>query len=60
MDKLSKALVLEARMILHILHSIAEGSTDWDEDVPREEMVRLLSIAKERLDSLRRANPGLH
>jgi len=52
MDKLSEALVLEARTILYILQCITEGSADWDEDIPRQEMVYLLDEAKARLDSL--------
>ena len=57
MDKLSEALVLEARTILYILQCITEGSADWDEDIPRQEMVYLLYEAKTRLDSLTSANP---
>ncbi len=52
MDKLSETLVLEARTILYILQCITEGSADWDEDIPRQEMVYLLDEAKARLDSL--------
>lgn len=52
MDRTSKALILEARMILDILHSIVEDSTDLDESFPRREMVHLLYVAKTRLDAL--------
>lgn len=60
MDKTSKALVLEARTILYILHSIAEGSADWDEDIPRQEMVHLLYLAKVRLDEISCVDLSLH
>lgn len=52
MDKLSETLVLEARTILYVLQCITEGNANWDEDIPRQEMVYLLDEAKARLDSL--------
>lgn len=60
MNKSSKALVLEARTILYLLHSIVDGSVNWDEDIPRQEIVHLLSLARARLDALNYVDPGLH
>lgn len=60
MDKSSRALILEARTILYLLHSVVDGSVDWDEDIPRQEMVHLLSLARARLDALSYIDPELH
>lgn len=52
MDRASRALLLEARMILHMLYSVAQGSSDWEEDLPRHEVIHLLYVAKARLDAI--------
>lgn len=59
MDRASRALILEAKLILHMLYSIAQGSSDWDKDLPRHEVVRLLYVAKARLDALESDDVGL-
>lgn len=58
MDKTSRALLLEVRSILYILHSITKGGVDRGEDFLRQEMVHLISLAKARLDALSSIDQG--
>ena len=60
MDKSSRALLLEARTILYLLHSVVDGSVNWDDGIPRQEVVYLLSLARARLDALSYTGPELH
>ena len=58
MDNTSRALLLEVRSILYILHNIAKGGVNSNEDLLRQEMVYLLSLAKSRLDALSSIDHG--
>ena len=51
--------LIEARTVIHVLYAITADAVQWGEFIPREEIMHLLKMARQRLDELERLEQTL-